>query len=78
VGYYGERDGMVDVARSGVFLLWTDRTEVRVVNDHVVFHSHVGGRHSSTFRPNAQLIEVVRVGIFPHIFPNRVKVYRES
>ena len=49
MGYYGECDGMVDVAGSWIFLLRIDRTKVRIVDDHAVFYSNVRGRHSSTF-----------------------------
>ena len=49
MGYYGECDGMVDVAGSWIFLLRIDRTKIRIVDDHAVFYSNVRGRHSSTF-----------------------------
>jgi hypothetical protein len=49
MGDHCQRDGVANVAWSGVLLFRFDGTKIGVINDYVVVHSNVCGGNPGTF-----------------------------
>lgn len=76
MGYYGQCNGVVDVAWGRVLLFWVDGTKVRLIDDHAVIHSNVCGGNTGIL-PSLllKLMVVVPARLFPDVFANGEHVH---